>query len=358
MPESLLILGASVRAAAQSAARTGLRPYCGDLYCDADLPDIALRQVARSFSGDLLRIAETSPPGPWMYTGGLENYPWLVERISRRHELLGTGADALRRVRDPFELGRVLGAAGLFFPECRRYEDGIMHGGGWLLKHRGSSGGQKVLLSGENTAAERGRGWYYQRRVEGLAVGAVYVATQGKARLLGVTEQLLTGSCSRPFRYAGSIGPLALTAWEDEAMRQTGDVLAAGFSLHGLFGVDFIIDHERVWVIEVNPRYTASVEVLERAFGFNAVDLHIAACHGRPLPPIESSGSPCIGKCIVYANEPCTISAEQVQALQRRNRGRPWPAVADIPRAGTQIDIGQPILTVFAEGTNRLRRHA
>ena len=37
MNEHLLILGASVRAAAFSALRAGLRPWCVDLFADLDL---------------------------------------------------------------------------------------------------------------------------------------------------------------------------------------------------------------------------------------------------------------------------------------------------------------------------------
>ncbi|MGH7135166.1 MAG: ATP-grasp domain-containing protein [Pirellulales bacterium] len=373
MRESLLILGASVRAAAQSAARAGLRPYCGDLFCDADLPNTAVGQVARSFPGDLVAIAEQAPPGPWMYTGGLENYPRLVARVSRRHELLGTGPEALRQVRNPFELERVLSAAGLLFPECRSADERIAMHGGWLLKHRRSSGGLRVLPA--NAPSEvRGRGWYYQQRVDGLAMGAVYVAScgagvpparnkqagrlhhkvpQGQAIVLGVTEQLLTGSGNRPFRYAGSVGPVELSPSQRQTVNEIGRVLAANFALRGLFGADLIFDGDRIWTIEVNPRYTASVEILERAFRFSAVALHLAACRGPPLGPIESRASRQYGKSVLYADRPWIMTAERVQALKEINRAGIWPTLADIPHAGTQVKIGQPVLTVFAEGNDR-----
>jgi predicted ATP-grasp superfamily ATP-dependent carboligase len=352
MPDSLLILGASARAAAQSAARAGLRPYCGDLFCDADLPDTAIGQVARSFPGDLVTIAEKAPPGPWMYTGGLENYPRLVARVSRRHELLGTCPDALRRLRNPFELERVLSGEGLLFPPCHSADERMAMDGGWLLKHGRSSGGLKVLSSNAPSRV-RGRGWYYQQRIAGLAIGAVYVAARGHAILLGVTEQLLTGSGTRPFKYAGSIGPVDLPPRQQQTLIDIGRVLAANFALHGLFGADLIIDGDRVWTIEVNPRYTASVEILERAFGFNAVALHLAVCHGQPLRPMDARPTGCFGKSVLYADRPWNMTTELVQALKDGNLTAPWPVVADIPRAGTQIGVGQPVLTVLAKGNDR-----
>ena len=61
----------------------------------------------------LSRVAGRAPPGPWMYTGGLENHPRLVARIAARRPLLGNPADVLRRVRDPGEVKAALYRAGL-----------------------------------------------------------------------------------------------------------------------------------------------------------------------------------------------------------------------------------------------------
>lgn len=349
MTESLVILGASVRAAAQSAARAGLRPICGDMFCDADLPSSALGQVAHHFPCDLSAIAEAAPRSAWMFTGGLENYPTLVERISRRHTLWGTAAGNLKRVRDPLELGRVLAAAGLRFPECRAAHDGLATDGSWLLKHRRSSGGMKV---GEwrGGTAPHDRGWYYQRRIAGAAHAAVFVASGGRASLLGITWQLFSSSVDRPFQYAGSIGPVTLPPGQQSAVCQLGAALAAEFELRGLFGVDFVADGEDIWAIEVNPRYTASVEVLERSLGFNAIEAQREACQKLRLPSPVASSSVVSGKQVCYAERPLQIEAALSEALLDQRGTGLWPAVADIPRPGASIAAGQPVLTVFAQG--------
>ena len=351
MDDSLLILGASVRAAAQSAARAGWRPICGDLFLDADLPDTAVGQVARSFPRDLVRIAEGSPTTPWMYTGGLENYSRLVERISRGRELLGTSAEALRRVRDPFEVARVLDRHELLFPECRTTSDGLPVDGTWLRKHRRSSGGLRVALWRNQRHCGNDRGWYFQRRIDGRSMSAVYLATSERARFLGATEQLLAGGDSLPFRYVGSIGPIELPARQRQALMAIGDVLSGEFQLRGLFGVDLVIDGNDFWTIEVNPRWTASIEILERTLGFNAIALHVAACRNVHLPDLtpEAPRRVC-GKRIVYANRSGVVTSPLLKAIIDRNRGHDWPLVADIPRAGVELQLAQPVLTVFAEG--------
>ena len=117
--------------------------------------------------------------------------------------------------------------------------------------------------------------------------------------------------------------------------------------------MDAILAADGVWPVEVNPRYTASVETLERATGLRAIALHVAACRGLPVEtpsPIATGDSPhCSGKAILFARDELTIAESFVQWAESRNRGRTWPEVADIPAAGTRIGPGEPIATVFAE---------
>src|SRR5205085_2528059 len=65
----------------------------------------------------------------------------------------------------------------------------------------------------------------------------------------------------RVFQYAGSIGPLDCRR---EALESLGQTLVDAFALRGIFGVDFLFDGDRIRPVEVNPRYPASLEILER----------------------------------------------------------------------------------------------
>jgi len=116
---ALLIVGASVRSAAQAAARAGFEVTGIDQFNDRDLRGCAAVMRVRDFPNEIPRLARRVPRCHWMYTGGMENAPELVEAISRWHPLWGTGPAALRQVRDPWQLGHVLRRAGLLFPELR-----------------------------------------------------------------------------------------------------------------------------------------------------------------------------------------------------------------------------------------------
>ena len=71
--ESVLLIGASTRAAAHSARRAGWTPWCADLFADADLRPIAtVRKVPlNDYPRGLLSALEVAPPGSVLYCGGL-----------------------------------------------------------------------------------------------------------------------------------------------------------------------------------------------------------------------------------------------------------------------------------------------
>ncbi|HKB02483.1 MAG TPA: hypothetical protein VKD90_09695, partial [Gemmataceae bacterium] len=81
----LLIVGASARAAAASARRAGFDPWCADLFGDADLARLApdsVRCPADKSPAGLIDTLRDAPPGPLIYTGGLENHPKLVRALA------------------------------------------------------------------------------------------------------------------------------------------------------------------------------------------------------------------------------------------------------------------------------------
>src|SRR5258708_22200130 len=82
---NLIILGATARAAAFSARRAGMRPWCVDLFADADLARAfpGRRVAPDAFPAGLVHALADAPDGPVMFTGGLENRPHLLLCIPR-----------------------------------------------------------------------------------------------------------------------------------------------------------------------------------------------------------------------------------------------------------------------------------
>jgi predicted ATP-grasp superfamily ATP-dependent carboligase len=155
-----------------------------------------------------------------------------------------------------------------------------------------------------------------------------------------------------PFAYAGSIAPLMLRDEETAWLRKLGATLATRFGLVGLFGVDFVRTDDALWPIEVNPRYTASVEVVEGVTGGKFVAQHIAACRHGVLEHEQRQGSSAyFGKAIVFARRDGVVS-RGIDALIDRWNGAERPGIADLPSVGQSIRAGHPVATVFADGAS------
>lgn len=343
---TVIILGASTRAAAMSARRAGWTPWCADLFADADLERIAtVRKVPiDAYPHGLFEALADAPQAPVIYTGALENRPDLIARIDR--PLWGNPPNVLRAVRSPEQWTMCLLEAGL---PCPRISNKAEPTGQWLLKPRKSGGGFGIHFHDRQAFVARSH--FLQERIDGLPCSAAFLGANGQAFLLGVTQQLIGTPWlnASGFHYAGSIGPLPLDPKTQTAWRQLGVALVTTFGLRGLFGVDAVLRDGVPWPVEINPRYTASIEILERSFDDAFLTYHRAAFEGAHPPafnPPATSAIHCKG--ILYARRTLTIpdrgpwlDSLEIAALEPIE-------FADIPYAGEVIEQGRPVLTLFA----------
>ena len=340
---TLLILGASARAAAASAVRAGFTPWTADLFADADLRAMvpgAIRCPVGQYPHGLLDILKEAPQAPWMYTGALENHPNLIRKMAEVRPLWGNGPNALLASRSPFFLADLLRSNGLPYLEVRHSDGELSHVHRWLQKPLRGAAGHGISFTNE-----RNPSCYFQQYVEGTPMSAVFVRARGRVKLLGITEQLIGIDWlnAPPFRYAGNIGPVDVSGHCRDELTRIGEVIGEGCGLLGLFGVDFVLAEERPWVVEVNPRYTASIEVLERAMGVSLMCEHRGAFDSEFAPPSRWPWfAQVFGKGILYAERDFVFS--ETDWLEREGLEN----LADIPHPGEFIQAGWPILTILA----------
>jgi predicted ATP-grasp superfamily ATP-dependent carboligase len=326
-------------------------PVALERFADRDLLSIAPCALVNLDSADAVFAAAAAfPPSPWLYTGPLENRPELVGRLAAIRPLWGVDEAGLRLVRHPLFLGHALERAGLPFLPVRQSDDGLPRDGSWLRKRRNSAGGYGVepLLS----PARLGR-FFYQRRADGLSLSALFVADRmGRCSWLGLTRQLL-GRPGFPYAFRGSVGPWPVPDEVAGRIAATGAALAAASSgrLIGIFGVDLILSPDGVvWPVEVNPRYTASVEVLELAGKVSLLDAHLRACEGKSVAtsPVRHADR-CVAKAFVFAESDASFDGV---AFNPPDAADPYQVLpfGDVPEPGTWIAAGSPMMTVFAVG--------
>src|SRR5262245_28436875 len=352
MGRRLIILGASARAAAFSAVRAGFEPHAIDLFADRDLAELCPAVRIERYPLDFVAALAELPDAQWMYTGGLENYPRLIARMAAMRPLLGNSGQTLRAVRNPQLLNNVLREEGFLCPCAWNGREDA--GRQWLVKPRRGSGGLGVRFATTEDLAAPSRGALVQEYIEGESASAAFVAANGQAVLLGATRQLIGRDWNLwpQFVYLGSIRPLGLTKEEQACLQRLGEVLARRFGLVGLFGVDFVRAADALWPVEVNPRYAASMEVLERIAGQQLIGFHVAACERGELPAAAAiTGHQCAGKAVAYAHSECSWSEESLSNTPDCVAEK-WPDIADLPHIGQWFHAGQPIATVFASGSS------
>jgi len=344
----VLFAGVSTRGFAESAARAGYEVVAVDGFGDLDLRARAHSvHVARSGGRFSVRAAVAAARGldadVVCYVGSFENHARAVGALAAGRVLWGNRPAVLAAVRDPVRLARALRAHGLPTPAVRVTAPRAGTARRWLVKPRASGGGSGV-------APWRGgplpRGSYLQRRVEGIAGSIVFAADGQSAVPLGVSRALAGdarfGEVAGGFRYCGSM----LVAPEEPLFGRACGLAAtvtAAFGLVGVNGIDFVARGAVPYAVEVNPRYSASMELVERARGISIFDVHARACAGE-LPDLEHTrpAADVVGKAIVYARED-VIPEGTARWLEDDD-------VRDVPAPGERIARGHPICTVFARG--------
>jgi uncharacterized protein len=337
-----LIVGVTTRAIAESARRAGhdvlTIDYFGDLDQKVLCPNRSLREQGLRYSaGALVRLARNLSYDALVYAGGLENHPAAVATLARDRTLLGNTPSSLEAVRAPHRLFAVLSTMGFSVPVTRESGRGLPDVDRWLSKPIRSGGGRGVRVwRGGRVPANR----ILQEFVDGVPGSASFVADGRRSVVLGVTRQL---HGPRDFSYAGNIVPLTVSPDTTSEIAAIASGLTRAFALRGVNGFDFVLRGGRPVVLEVNPRYCASMELIERATGVSVFDAHVAACRGR-LPGASPAAAPgAWGKRVVYAQRTVRVSDTRTWV----ERG-----VRDVPVPGDTIGRGHPICTVLAEAAS------
>jgi predicted ATP-grasp superfamily ATP-dependent carboligase len=339
-----LIVGVSTRGLAESAARAGYEVVAIDGFGDLDLRvharTVTVARVDGRFSiPTALAAAREVPRDVSCYVASFENHPKAVEALASAYPLWGNAPAVLARVRDPVQLARALAAHGLPTPAVRLAAPPGRPGRRWLMKPRASGGGSGIVSwRGGRVPARR----YLQERVVGTSGSVVFAADGRRTIVLGISRALAGHPAfgATGFTYCGSI-LLDPEAPLFEYACRLAALVTAEFGLVGVNGVDFVAAHGIPFAIEVNPRYTASMELVERAYGISIFETHARACAGSlPEFSISRHKVETWGKAVVYARRSVTPSDTE--------RWLADPDLRDVPIPGESIARGHPICTIFA----------
>ena len=341
----VLIAAFSGRALAASARRAGFVPHVVDCFGDLDLEATSSRCLpARVQTGfrprallaaleELAAGAERPPTGLVLGTG-FECDPRLLARLGQRFRLFGCAPDVVLRAKDPAALFPLLDRLGIVHPETRLAAPQPSEG--WLMKRVGGSGGLHVLACPLGPRPDPRR--YFQRRLEGTPISLAAVVVGGSTQICGFTEQWCDPLPRRRYRYGGAVTRPEVPHTARARMTAAAEALAPALGLTGLVSFDFLLSGETPYLLEVNPRPGATLDILDDASG-TLFQAHIAAALGEPLAREPVPSSQARAAAFLYADD----GSVTIPALR-------WPAwSADRPRPGTLVGAHQPLATAFAQ---------
>ncbi len=358
----LVIIGASTRAAAWSAYRAGFQPICVDQFADCDLQRIAKVISAEYPQNIVARLTGVEADG-WLFVGAMENHGQILSELQRHSELgryFGPDLHTINSLRSPTYLATCLHDLACY-PEIAFGPMPDHDGSTWLSKPIHSGGGLGMV---KTDRLERSPGRYLQRYIAGIPMSVLYcVSDRGADRLL-VCEQLIGLSESSPpnaFAYCGAILERSLASEQAAFLDQIVRALLEGLHYRGLIGIDLVWDGDQFWVIEVDPRYTASTELWELTSQQSAIERHIAAFGSSAFslqhyPGIthgydRTDSLPVLGKAILYADKALKSPNFERFLCDHPLWSIPW--LADVPETGSVFPPGAPICTVFASGAEK-----
>ena len=231
----------------------------------------------------------------------------------------------------------------------------------FILKPLQGSGGLGIFLLNNESSHELKKlneicqnisleNYILQEYIEGTNVSSSVLSSHDDIKNL-INSRLITehdlGNDS--YEYSGNILPLDENSFKmfngyrteidadelNDEMRNTSEDLIKEFDLIGSNGVDYILDKNgELKVIEINPRFQGTYELVENSLGINLLDAHIKACEGEiidiPNPKQYSI------KKIIYARKQVNIGNLNI------------PNVYDIPYEGVKIEKDQPLVTIIS----------
>jgi len=352
----IAVASISARLLAEAARDDGFEVAALDLFGDADT-----RAASRSWSaigepaslaidGDLLlpalgALAQGSRVAGWIAGAGFEGRPDLLERGAALLPLIGTQADAMRRLRDPRIFFDFLDAHGIEHPAVSMAAP--QDRTGWLRKDAHGCGGWHIRPADEpDAAAEAGGHCYFQREVPGRPMSATFVANGRDAAVLGFNQLIVRPVAGRPYVFCGAVGPVTLAAAVAERVTAAVRAIAAGFALRGLGSLDFMLQGDATGVLEVNPRPPASMALYTQCRGLVAA--HVRACIQGVLPrwPARAAGEPVHGTEVVFAPHRLWLDADAATRLATRG------GCHDLPACAAAFDAGDPLCSVSADGAD------
>lgn len=317
---------------------------------------------------------------------GLSVLERVLRRLAGHTRRVGVDAAEERQLQDPAVLSRIAIRSRTTFPafrDAKAVSTSADLPGRWLNKSNISSGGLGICWSddakqhGDNAIATPGSCPELQKPElqkseqqirqlwrPGRSYGASFLSDGDEIMLLGVCRSMFTAKGQQRFVYAGSLGPVRLPEVVQKQLYAVGQQVVNQVGAEGLFNADVLIDDDqKVCLLEVNGRWSASMECLERSLvdatkmqseNLSLIGLAMTSAEGKPLRVNQrrinsmQSDAPRYLKRIIYARRSGKIDESVFEEIELRKAiGFSQVEICDRPHHGQSVVAGEPLCSVI-----------
>ena len=331
----IMVLANSARMLVEAAYQAGFKPLAIDLFCDQD---------TRSYAADFLQVSTMAeedlfpaidyfvsryPVANAVCGSGFEQNSDCLKCISDRLTLIGNQPDVFAKLHNKPAFFALLQTLKIPFPTVAFSSPDKSEG--WLVKPVYGQGGVGIRKYCEYSSY--GYPVYWQKYQAGEPHSVLFVADGKRSQIIGFNRQWsISLNDKDPFIFSGIINDTRLTIRQKAKIGCWLDKLVVALSLKGLNSLDFIQSGQISYVLEINPRPPASMQL----YNADLLIRHIKACAGELLKydPVQAEFT---GYQVVYAPRNMQIP-----------EGFQWPeGIVDLPNANTIISTGQPICSII-----------
>lgn len=216
----------------------------------------------------------------------------------------------------------------------------------YIIKPVKGSGGYDInLLNNDSTIQlNDNENYILQEYIDGINLSSSILASKDRKKTI-MNSRLLTENDfknNNSYIYIGNILPLTKESSLsnignideiNKQMIETSQNLAYKFDLIGSNGVDYILNENGLYVIEVNPRIQGTFECVEKSLQINMLDAHIKSCMNESveIPKAKYYSY----KKIIYS--PCRNKYSKIDLDN----------IYDLPHIGTITEKSEPLLTII-----------
>jgi predicted ATP-grasp superfamily ATP-dependent carboligase len=259
----------SARPFVVAAAKAGYLVDAIDAFADAQTLALAKTAMAVAYNSDgfdaesllgLISTLDTNQYLGFIYGSGFEAQPMLLQKIADIIPLIGNAATNVLAIKTAASFFSVLSLYNITHPfTCNKLP--LLESGAerYLQKFSGGSGGTHIKTADDSDVLSFNH--YFQQRIIGRSISLLFLANGLEIKEVGFNELWLSPTSRLPFRYGGAVSNIELSFAVKQQMTQAARVLTKKFALLGLNSLDAIVRDDIVYVLEVNPRLSATFDL-------------------------------------------------------------------------------------------------